>query len=185
MGLRAVKVASTAAGAGGARRNLDGSVHILWFHSTEVDKGEVSKGYYSKVIAKCMSIKVKGVLIGEAEHTWCLTMGGQPSWGKSKNPGEPSWGKIVCLNQRTVDFWVKMVPIASKMVGNISCKAWTEQEYKTKVVRYSCLIPKTCNEVDLEDLVNATLQMRNVYGLEGVVTCCTTYTLRQTNKFVT
>ena len=69
-----------------------------------------------------------------------------------------------------------MVPIASKMVGDTPCKAWTRQEYKTKMVRYSCLIPKTCDKVDVVDLVNATLQMHNVNSMKGVVICRTTYT---------
>ena len=74
-----------------------------------------------------------------------------------------------------------MVQIASNLVGDTSCKAWTRQEYKAKVVRYSCLIRKTCDEVDVEDLVNAALRMHDVSGMKGVVTCRTTYT-QQTNR---
>ena len=35
---------TAAAGAGGARHNQDVPVHILWVHSTSVEKGEVSEG---------------------------------------------------------------------------------------------------------------------------------------------
>ena len=130
-----------------------------------------------------MSIKVKGVLNGEAEHKLCLAISGQPSWEKSKHPGKNSWGKIICLDQQTVNILVKMVPIASNMVGDNPCRAWTRQEYKTKVVRYSCLIPKTCDNVDMADLVNAALQMHDVNGMTGVVTCHITYT-QKTNQCI-
>ena len=70
------------------------------------------------------------------------------------------------------------------MVGKIPCKAWTREEYMIKVVRYSCLIPKnSCDGVDVEDLVIATLLMHNVSNLDGVVSCRTTYT-QKTNQHI-
>ena len=154
-------------------------VHILWVHSTTVEKGKVSEGYFNQVNFKCHQIKVKGVLNGEDEHMWCPTMHGQPSYDKYK-----SRGKIICLDQKTVDYWVKWVQITSLLIGKIPCKAWTREEYMIKVVRYSCLIPKnTCDSVDVEDLVNATLQMHSMTGMDSVVSCHTTYT-QHTNQHI-
>ena len=51
------------------------------------------------------------------------------------------------------------------------------------MVRYSCLIPKTCDKVDVEDRVNAALQMHDISSMKGVVTFRTTYT-QQTNQCI-
>ena len=112
-------------------------VHILWVHSTLVEKGEVSKGYFNQVISRCNQIKIESIMKGKTELAWCPVMQGQPTYDKTH-----SRGKIVCLNQQTTDFWVKYIPIACNLVGDISCKAWTSEEYKVKMIRYSCLILK-------------------------------------------
>ena len=72
---------------------------------------------------------------------------------------------------------ITMLPAISKILEKSCPRTIT----RPKWVRYSCLIPKTCDEVDVEDLVNAALQMHNIFGLKGVVTCRTTYT-QQTNQ---
>ena len=141
--------------------------HTLWVHSTEVEKGDILKEYFKRVITKVHALKVKDVLIEGLEHRWHMCTGGQPSWEDSK-------GKIICLNQQTIDYFVKMVPIASKSIGNITCKAWTRQEYKTPVVKYSCLIPVSCEDVTVEEVIYSALLMHNI-SKAGVKTCHSTF----------
>ena len=112
-------------GSGGAGSVPKSKVHILWVHSSLVEKGEISEGYFNQVISRCNQIKIRGVLNGEAEHDWSPSMHGQPTYDKTN-----SRGKIVCLYQQTIDHWVKWIPIASIQVGAIPCKAWT------KLIRY-------------------------------------------------
>ena len=132
--------------------------------------GEIAEGYFNQVISKCFAIKVASVLAGEKELAWTPEMQALPSYDKAH-----SRGKIACLNKQTLDFWVKYIPIASKLVGEIPCKAWTREEYKVNRTRYSCLIPKNiCDGMNVEDLINSSLVMHGVNNMTGVHTCRTT-----------
>ena len=141
--------------------------HILWVHSTKVERGDIPKEYFERVIAKVNALKIEEVLTGNEEHRWHLVTGGQPTWEDSK-------GKITCLNQQTVDYYVKMVPIASKSIGNIVCKALTRQEYKTPLVKYLCLIPISCKDMSVENVITSALLMHSV-PKTGVKGCRSTF----------
>ena len=150
--------------------------HILWVHSNLEDKGKVSEGYYNLVISRCNQIKVEGILRGETEFAWYPDMQGQPSYGEAN-----SRGKIICFNQKTIDFQVKWIPIASNQVGVIPCKAWTKDEYMVKSTRYSCVIPKnSCIGMNVDDLIKTSFIIHGVKYLDGVLSCCTTYVLNST-----
>ena len=55
---------------GGAGSVPKPKVHILWVHSSLVEKGDISEGYFNQVISRCNQIKIKGVFNSEAEHDW-------------------------------------------------------------------------------------------------------------------
>ena len=75
-------------GSGGAGSVPRSKVHILWVHSSLVEKGEISKGYFNQVISRCNQIKIRGVLNGEAEHDWSPSMHGQPTYDKINSRGK-------------------------------------------------------------------------------------------------
>ena len=151
---------------------------VLWVHSNLEEKGKVSEGYYNLVISRCNQIQIEGILIGETEFAWCPDMHGQPSFDNIN-----SRGKIVCHNDKTLDFWVKWIPIASNDVGDIPLKAWIREEYMVKSNRYSCLIPKnSCIGVNVEDLIKTIFIIHGITKLDGLLSCNTTYALNSTQR---
>ena len=121
------------------------------------------------MISRCNQIKVEVILRGEADLTWCPNMYGQPSFDDSNFRG-----KIVCPNQKNVDFWTKWIQIASHKIGEIPLKAWTRDEYMSS----RCLIPiNSCICVNVEDLIKTSLIIHGVTQFDGMLCCRTTYAI--------
>ena len=128
------------------------------------------KDYFFEVVSRCNFIKVMGTIQGQADLSWKIDLKGQPTYDSDQ-----ARGKIVCGDQQTVNFWRKYIPIAALDVGNVSCKAWTWEEYEIPKIRYSCLIPfDTCKGVEVRDLIHATLAV-NKLSIKDVLTCRTSY----------
>ena len=146
------------------------TTQTLWVHSHDVDKGPIEKDIFFEIVSQCNILKNQGAIRGESEFCWKSNLKRQPSYDP-KN----SRGKIVCGDQKTVDFWVKYIPIAAITVCNLKCKAWTWKEYEIPKVRYSCLIPfDTCSGLDTRDLIHGALAV-NQLSMSDVITCRTSY----------
>ena len=142
----------------------------LWVHSNDVDKGPIEKNIFFEIVSQCNIIKNQGAIRGEPEFCWKSNLIRQPSYD-----AENSRGKIVCGDQKTLDFWVKYIPIAAITVCNLKCKAWTWKEYEIPKIRYSCLIPlDTCSGLDARQLVQGTFAV-NQLNMSDVFTCRTSY----------
>ena len=142
----------------------------LWVHSNDVDKGPIEKDIFFEIVSQCNIIKNQGAIRAEPEFCWKSNLIRQPSYD-----AENSRGKIVCGDQKTLDFWVKYIPIAAITVCNLNCKAWTWKEYEIPRIRYSFLIPiDTCNGLDARLLVQGTFAV-NQLSMSDVYTCRTSY----------
>ena len=98
-------------------------------------------------------------------------MRGQPTYDS-----DHSRGKIVCFDLQTYNFWCTYIPIATLNVGEVSCRAWSWEEYEVPKIRYSCLIPlDTCKGLEVRDLIHATLVLINL-SMDDVLTYRTSYT---------
>ena len=145
---------------------------ILWVHSTEQEKGPVSRSIFFSVISKINAIKVRAINNDDESHIWSPAIKGQPIYDQVNNRG-----KIVCTNQQTIDFWVKYIDQVSPSVSSVHLKAWTSKEYDDKNSIYSCLIPiDTCDGIDSKDIVAACLRMYQFRNSEGIVRCYTSNT---------
>ena len=133
---------------------------ILWVHSTETEKGPIDETYFNLVVSQCNKIKINGINNDDEAHMWSPAIRGQPIYDDTNH-----CGKIICCNQKTVDFWVKYIELASTIVGKTKLKAWTSKEYECKNAIYSCLIPKnSVIGIDVEDIIKACL---NLYGIKN------------------
>ena len=145
---------------------------ILWVHSTEKEKGPVSKSIFFSVISKINAIKIRAINNDDESHIWSPAIKGQPIYDHVNERG-----KIVCANQQTIDFWVKYIAQVSPSVSSVHLKAWTSHEYNDNNSIYSCLIPlETCTGIDSKDIVAACLRMYQLRNSEGVVRCYTSTT---------
>ena len=107
-------------------------------------------------------------------HMWSPTIRGQPIYDDTNHRG-----KIICCNQKTADFWVKYIELASTIVGKTKLKAWTSKEYECRNAIYSCLIPKnSVIGIDIEDIIKACLNLYGIKNSQGVVRCHTSHTMR-------
>ena len=135
------------AGHAGADPKPKKIAHTLWVHTNDVEKGAISRDYFFEVVSRCNVIKVKGLLQGQSEFSWSYDMRGQPSY-----ESDHSRGKIVCFDLQTLNFWRKYIPIAVLDVGEVSCRAWSWEEYEVPKIRYSCLIPfDTCKGLEVRE----------------------------------
>ena len=164
-----VDAANRAAARANAKKDHE---EILWVHSTEKEKGPVTKSIFFSVISKINAIKVRAINNDDESHIWSPAIKGQPIYDHVNNRG-----KIVCTNQQTIDFWVKYIEQVSPSVSSVHLKAWTSREYDDKNSIYSCLIPiDTCDGINSQDIVAACLRMYQIRNSEGVVRCYTSNT---------